>query len=68
MGTTDKPRGLAKARCDIAVTNTVIKDFTYEEDEIDDQSEEELGDDLEFPGPAADCIVCPFPHLVLNSH
>ena len=54
----DKPRGLAKARCDVAVTNTLIQDFTYEQDDTKDaQSDEELGDDLEFPGSATDCIV-----------
>ena len=68
MGTTDKPRGLAKARRDVAVTNTIIENFSYEEDDTDDQSEEEPGDDLEFPGTATDCIVCAPSHLLLNGH
>ena len=62
----DKPQGLAKARCDVAITNTVIEEFTYQTDE--EESDEEPGDDLEFPGSAADCLVRPLPALSSVCH
>lgn len=59
MVTMKKPHGLAKARDNGPITNTVIEEFTYGKGTDEEESDEEPEDDLEYPGGAADCLVCP---------
>ena len=57
---TKKPRGLADARPHSPMVTTVIEDFEYR-DEGMESDDEEVEDDLEYPGDLSpESLVCPF--------
>ena len=55
----NKPRGLADARARSPLVTTVIEDFEYDRNQIE-SDDEDLEDDLEYPGDVPESLVRPF--------
>ena len=61
----NKPRGLADVRHRSPMVNTVIEDFDYRKVESETETEDEdIGDDLEYPGNLPVSLVRPFSYLL----
>lgn len=58
-GGSHKPCGLANTRRHATPIDTVIEDFIYEYEETSSQSDD-IEDDLDFPGDAAESLVRSF--------